>query len=164
MDNILKFKQKARELGLCDEYLKKWDEAKSKKGLLKIALDANGADFLCDSVAFKWGLKPKEIESEFASLINGKYVCKYKEGYTSELYVNYKGEINLRTDILVIIGGSVDLTAPDFMCSKIYLAGKCSFRMPATCKQQIITYGRAVLIGKKHKVEKAVLKSEWLKE
>jgi len=53
--NILELKEKARRLGLCEEYTSRWDMCKTKEDLIKTVLDANGVEFLCDGVEFGWG-------------------------------------------------------------------------------------------------------------
>lgn len=119
-NELLTLKRNAIKLGLCGEYKERWDNAKDKKDLIDIVLDANGVEFLCDGCAFGWGLAPEYIESAFSDFINGKYISKQK-GYTSALYVNNTEDVEINTTIATFINCKCTVRVSVNQASKIYM-------------------------------------------
>lgn len=109
-------------LGLCGQYKTMWDECRNKKDLIDMALDANGVEFLADAITFGWGCSQKFLLKEFSDFINGKYQRK-KGGYTSELYIEPHGVIELRSTITVIAGGKASVIVPPNFFGKVYVCG-----------------------------------------
>lgn len=122
--SILELKRKSLAMGLCGEYKGKWDNSTAPKDLADIALDINGADFLCSSVAKGWGLTKDFLLSNFNGLINGDYVakCGKENGYTSEIYIGHKGDITVRTTILIVLYSDVTIHVPINHVCRIFSA------------------------------------------
>lgn len=121
-NELLNMKRNALILRLCEEYKKKWDACTSKKELIDLVLDSNGVEFLADAITFGWGCSQEFLLKEFSGFINGKYQRK-KDGYTSELYVEPHGEIELRSTITVIVGGKASVIVPPNFFGKVYVCG-----------------------------------------
>lgn len=147
MNELLRFKKNAMRLGLCDEYKAKWDACKSFEDLMDIALDANGVEFLADSVSFGWGMAPASLANDFHDFINGRYQ-REKDGYTSELYVNHASPITLRSTITLAIGCDMEVKLPATFVGTLYVTGGSNVRvMPLLDAHhgswEVITYGDA---------------------
>lgn len=121
-NELLNMKRNALMLGLCGEYKNKWDNCASKKELMDLVLDSNGVDFLTDAITFGWGCSQEFLLNEFADFINGKYQRK-KDGYTSELYVEPYGKIELRSTLTVIAGGRASVIVPPNFFGRVYVCG-----------------------------------------
>lgn len=118
---ILDLKRGALENGLCGEYTAKWDKAQSKRDLADIGLDINGMRFVsATSAKNTWGLSPKYITENFSDFINGKYIRK-KDGYTSEVYVQYHGDITVRSTAIMIIQCDCEVFIPRNHIAEIYV-------------------------------------------
>ena len=129
MNELLRFKKNAIRLGLCDEYKGKWDSCKSLKDLIDVALDINGIEFLADSMSFGWGMTPERLASDFHDYINGRYQRTKRDGYTSEMYVNYTSPITLRSTLTLIVGCDVEVKLPAVFAGALYVAGNSHVRL-----------------------------------
>lgn len=94
---------------LCGNYTDKVNEAKSKKQLMQIVLDANGINFLMEMQAKGYPLPYEVICTEFSSYLNGRYIAEYKNekgnGYSSCMYCCFDGDtINVDTTICTVLG------------------------------------------------------------
>lgn len=121
MKEMLELKRKAKELGLCSSYSDAWDKCETKEDLIRLATDSNGASFLCDGATFGWGVPPEFIADKFKDYVNGNYKVEHN-GYTSELYVNYKGTITAGSTVMILIGCKGKVYIPKFHVCKAYVA------------------------------------------
>lgn len=87
---LSEFRRQADKHGIC-EMSKEWDNCKSKKQLIDLALSIRGIEYIAKAVSEGWGIDAETICREFAPFINGKYV-REKDGYTSALYCSFKEE------------------------------------------------------------------------
>lgn len=120
MVTLEQFKENAKQHGIC-EMLNDWDNARSKKALMDVALSIRGIEYLSRAIAEGWGISKDVIQSEFAPFLNGKYV-RSKDGYTSSIYcgnTHQKDSINISTTVALIIGFNGVITPPP-IC-EIYL-------------------------------------------
>ncbi len=124
-NSILELKRKALAMGLCGDYKGRLDKSTTTKDVMDIALDINGVDFLCSSIASGWGLSEDFIRRNFAEYINGNYVATVgkSEPYTSEMYVGHTGEIVARTTLLVVLYSDAVIHVPINHACKIFSAG-----------------------------------------
>ena len=88
MVELEQFRANAEKEGICEKYALLWDKAGSKKQLMDLAMTAQGADFLCDSIAKGRGITSDLIVSKFKRYINGGYVAKM-DLYTASVYCSY---------------------------------------------------------------------------
>lgn len=102
MVDLDQFKANAKERGICG-LLADWDNCKSKKQLVDLALSAPAIDFVARAIAEGWGPSADCIAKEFEPFVNGKYVRR-QDGYTSALYCNSEGEISITTACALIVG------------------------------------------------------------
>jgi len=137
--NILK--RKAIGLGLCSQYIEKWNDATDKKALADIGLDAKGADFLCDSCSNGWGLSVEYLRRMFGDYINGKYQ-RNKGGYTSELYVGYTGRIEQRSTMTLLIGCACTIHIPKNSLCEVYLSGASHVDIINEGQCTVLVYGK----------------------
>lgn len=137
---MLAFKRNAALLGLCDKYKAEWNEAKDKKDLVDMALDANGVEFMARSVAEGWGLSKDYILENFGDYVNEKYV-RDKGGYTSKMYVDYGGDIFQPATLNLLIGCNTSVLVPESSVCKIYVCGRTYIRVNCAGKCYVYVYG-----------------------
>ena len=140
LNELLTLKRNAVMLGLCDRYKAEWDEAKDKKDLVDLALDANGVEFMAKSVAEGWGVSKDYILDNFGDYVNGKYV-REKGGYTSELYVGYGGDNLQRATLNLFVGCDTSILVPEGSVCKIYVCGRSNVRLKCAGKCYVYMYG-----------------------
>lgn len=141
MVNLEQFRANAEREGICESYTLLWDKAGSKKQLMDIAMSAQGADFLCDSIAKGWGISPSEITSRFKRYINGEYTHEAKSGYTSVLYCNYYGSIEAEDTLVILIDCDVTISIPDWAVCSIYATGKTNMSIIGGGRVRLLSYG-----------------------
>ena len=119
---------------LCGNYTDKVNEAKSKKQLMQIVLDANGVNFLMEMQEKGMPLPYETITTEFGAYINGRYIAEYKNekgnGYTSCLYCCHdKDNIFVDTTLCSVLGytGRIVIAKNNF--AKIYLDKNCDVQI-----------------------------------
>lgn len=118
MVTLEQFKSYAKANGICS-MLNDWENAKSKKQLMDIALSINGIAYLSMAIAEGWGISPSVIEEEFAPFLNGRYK-RYADGYSSSVYCGYKGDtIQLDTTVTLVIGFNGTIIPP--IIGELYL-------------------------------------------
>lgn len=143
MVDLEKFRENARNEGICDRYAVLWDGCGSKKGLMDLALTSQGIDFVCDGIAKGWGISVEEIERRFGRYINGAYVHEDDGGYSSVMYCGYEGSIDVGTTLVVLIDSDVVLSIPDWLVCDIYASGKVSISIVGGGRVRLIAYGDA---------------------
>ena len=122
MNELLTFKRKLSALGLCRQYTDKWAECRDKASLVKLATDINGAQTMCDALAFGYGMPLDYIKANFADYINGGYVVDHG-GYTSELFVGYNDTITVRSTLVILLGCRCKVVVPENRICRIFAAG-----------------------------------------
>lgn len=107
-----------------------------------MAADINGADFLCASVAKDWGLSKKFMLQNFKGLINGEYIakCGKDNGYTSEIYVGYKGDITVRTTIIIVLYSDVTIHVHKNHVCRIFAAGNTKIDVECNGVCEFVNY------------------------
>ena len=140
LNELLTLKRNAVLLGLCDEYKTEWNEAKDKKDLVDMALDANGVEFMAKSVAEGWGLSKDYILGNFGDYVNEGYV-RDKGGYTSKLYVDYGGDIFQPATLNLLIECNTSVLIPEGSVCKIYVCGRTYVRINCVGKCYVYVYG-----------------------
>lgn len=165
---LLKLKRNAIMLGLCGQYKGIWDNCKSKKDLVDVAIDVNGIEFMADSIAFDWGLSEEFLVTEFDEYINGKY-RRIKDGYSSELHVGEGNNTISVVSTLNLFAYSKNITiyVPQDSFCRIYLAKCSNVRIKNDGKFELCVYGDCGNIeinGKKaHSfARRDILVSEWI--
>lgn len=140
--SILELKRKSLAMGLCGEYKDKWANATTPKDLVNMAADVNGADFLCASVSKGWGLSKDFLLNNFNGLINGDYVakCGNRNGYTSEIYIGHKGDITVRTTILIVLYSDVVVHIPVNHVCRIFAAKNINVRVECNGICEFVEY------------------------
>lgn len=119
-EEMQNFIRNAKRLGLCAEYTGRWEECRSKKQLVDVALDANGLPYMAESIAKGWGISAEYIAREFAQFNNGQYVRK--DGYSSAMYVlPTDDEIHINTTAALIAGFNGSISVDRRMC-ELYIA------------------------------------------
>lgn len=118
MISLEQFKDNAKKHGICD-MLKDWENARSKKQLMDVALSIRGIEYLCNAIAQGWGISPEVIAEEFAPFNNGRYV-RDKDGYTSCMYCRPEEDIHVTTTAALIIDCKKEIIIDKPVC-EIYL-------------------------------------------
>ena len=141
MNDLLAFKRNAIMLGLCGAYKTKWYSATSKEELMEIATDAKGMDMIADSISNEWGLSPLYIIKNFSDYINGKWQ-RNKDGYTSEMYVSHKSDVDIRSTLTLFVDCECDIVVSKGIVCEIYLSGKSKVRVMCEGHCYVIRYGK----------------------
>lgn len=144
MNNIVdlkQFRQNATADGLCSEYATLWDNSGSKKQLIDLAFGVKGVDYICDSIAKGWGISPQYICDTFDRYINGKYTYD-ADGYTSQLYCRYNGEIHCDLTLLALIDCDIQVEIPEFHICQISVTGKTNVRLTGKGRAIVVSYGK----------------------
>ena len=82
---------------LCDEYVEKVRNAKSKKQLFEVCADSNGVTFMAEMRQAGMPLDYRVIWEDFGRYINGKYKPVFEGGYSSVIYC----QENMLKDVVV---------------------------------------------------------------
>ena len=119
---------------LCGAYTDKVNEAKSKKQLADICLDANGINFLCEMQEMGMPLPYETLCKEFAPFINGNYTAEFRNekshGYTSKMYCCYnEPEIFVDTTVCTILGYNGTIVVEKNNYAKIYIDKNCNVKI-----------------------------------
>lgn len=141
MVDLQQFRANADKEGICEKYALLWDKAGSKKQLMDIALSAQGADFLCDSIAKGWGISSDEIVSRFKKYLNGVYTYEDPSGYSSVLYCKHYGAIDVEDTLVVLIDCDVTISVPDWAVCDIYATGTTNISVMGGGRVRLIAYG-----------------------
>lgn len=152
-----------REL-LCEDYSSRIANAKSKKQLVDLGLDANGISYLCEMQQKGCALPYETILSEFKNFINGNYIFESEPSsdgvtYTCELYCCYHSDdhVDVRTTAVTFLGCVVRLILTPNSVSKIYLDTNSSVEIvcPPSAKSKVYLYGdaKARVVGCSKNVE-----------
>ena len=141
MVTLEQFRANAEQEGICENYALLWDKAGSKKQLMDIAMSAQGADFLCDSIAKGWGLSPEEIVAKFKRYINGVYTHEAESGYTSVLYCKYYGAIDAEDTLVILIDCDVTINVLDWAVCSIYATGNTNISIIGGGRVRLLAYG-----------------------
>ncbi len=126
------FRKNATDYGIC-EMSAEWDNCKSKKQLIDLALSIRGIEYIAKAISEGWGIDAKTICREFASFNCGKYV-RDKDGYTSAIYCsdgkeNCVAEINATTTAILVIDFVGRIIIPENRICEIHLVNsKCYIR------------------------------------
>lgn len=145
MNDLLAFKRNAIMLGLCTSYKDKWDAATSKEALMEIATDAKGMDMIADSISNGWGLSSSYIAKNFSDYINGKWQ-RNKDGYTSEMYVSHKSDVDIRSTLTLFVDCECDIVVSKAKTNSTPNDRKyndcryVSFKSPMTCFSTFLQY------------------------
>ena len=161
MNDLLTFKRKAMMLGLCTAYKDKWDAATSKAALMDMALDSNGVEMLSDAAAFGWGMDIQYMKRTFSDHINGKWK-RTKDGYSSCIYVDYKGQIEQVCTLTTVLASKVTFNVPKGHVCKLYVGGESVVNITGGGICYVYSYGENNVVGS-FKQMKCITKSEWAK-
>ena len=140
MIDIKQFRENATKENLCSEYVQKWDACGSRKQYIDLALSTKGVDYLCDSIAKGWGISPQYICDNFNVFINGNYIS-LQNGYDSEMYCRYKGEVLARTTVISVLESEIEIKIPKSYLCHIYVAGKSKVNVKCEGECILICYG-----------------------
>lgn len=114
MEKVRDFMESVIDDGLlCEEYEVKYHNAKSKRQVMDIVLDANGMSFLQEMGEKGHKISYDAVVDEYGKYINGNYV-RDNDGYTSEMYCKHEGYIEARCTATVLLGctATVRFTEP----------------------------------------------------
>lgn len=140
--SVLEFKQKAFKMGICDRYKDMWSKATTNKDLADMVMTVQGADFICASVAQKWGLKNDDLMLNLYDFANGNYTRRCK-GYDSELYLSYDGKIVVKSTLYIVLNSEdVEIYIPRYRATNIYLAGCKNVKINCDGAVYVVNYDK----------------------
>lgn len=128
---------------LCDEYATKVQQAKSKKQVVDIVLDANGVSYLQEMMSKGHALPYDVIRSDFSAYLNGRYVSVHKNGqngreYTGSVYFEQEHDLIVHTTITSLLNCTCNVIVPDNHIALLYADGNCTIHVicmgKAKCK------------------------------
>ena len=96
---------------VCQRYRGLAASASSKSALAEIISDSNGVEFLTQRISTDVEMDYADVARVLGSHVNGKRVFQH-DGYTSEIYCGYSGEIEARSTLLAVWGSDVDIYVP----------------------------------------------------
>lgn len=119
---------------LCEEYMAKIRNAKSKRQLFDIAVDANGIDYLCEMRDNGHPLPYDVIEGEFKPYLNGRYIAEIPcsiGAYTSALYIGLgkTDEVNMGTTLACFMNCQCVIRIKDYHAARIVLDENCDVKI-----------------------------------
>lgn len=141
MSEVLRLKKEAIKRGfVCDNYLERWDKAQTKRDLLDMVLDPNGAEFLCEGMAAGWGVTPQFMREYFKGYINGEYIRR-KGGYTSELYVGAKYLIPIKSTLTLLIDCHSEVIVPKKRIARIFITAGSDIKLTLEGVAELYYFG-----------------------
>lgn len=114
MNDLLQFKKNAKERELCENYTSEWNNSKSKKDLVKIATDSNGAPYMCESITAGWGLSADYINNNFNDYCDGSKI--EQRGYTSSMLCKFNDIYKNTSTILLVINCNCNIEIDTRIC------------------------------------------------
>lgn len=133
------YKKECLKHDLCTTWQTYWIECKSLKDFMDLALKIDSVKWLCESIANGWGLNPTFISKKFKKYINGSYVFTDKK-YDSEMYCQYIGDIEMRTNVLCLIDFKGEVHIPNGLGCHIYVCGDSDIILKGGERSRIICY------------------------
>ena len=137
MVTLEQFKENAKQHGIC-EMLDDWNNARSKKALMDVALSIRGIEYLARAISEGWGISPSVINDEFKPFLNGRYK-RQMDGYSSSIYCRERGDIVIDTTATLIIDFTGVIVVPSNMVCEIYLCNS-GVEIVGEGKAKIYTY------------------------
>lgn len=119
---------------LCDEYTRKVDVARSKKQIADIALDYNGASFLCEMADKGMPLPYDVLEKEFKPFINGRYASEHTTAsgttYDVAMWCRHpEHEVVASTTVTTLLGCELDVVVPKNHYAVLFVDANCKIRV-----------------------------------
>ena len=140
-NSVLEFKRKAFKMGICERYKAGWSKSTNNKELADLIMTVQGADFICASVAQKWGVRNDDLMLNLYDFANGNYARKC-QGYDTELYLAYDGKIVVKSTLYIILNSEdVEIYIPRYRATNIYIAGCKNVRISCDGVAHIVKYG-----------------------
>lgn len=131
MNTLADFLDNAKRKSICERGAKMWENCKSKKSLIDLALSAFGCEYVANAINEGWGISPEVIAEEFSMFNNGKYT-REKEGYTSQLYcLPDTDEITISSTLTLIIGFKKLVIIPEHRFCELHI-----------CDSEVSIYGK----------------------
>ena len=101
------------------------------------------------------------MKRTFSDYINGKWK-RSKDGYTSCLYVDFKGEIEQDCTLTTILSSKVDFHVPKGHVCKLYVGAESTVNIIGEGICYVYSYGHNEVAGR-FKSMNCITKSEWVK-
>lgn len=115
----------SHNLPICSKYSELIRNANTDNDIIDISLEVQPLEVITASVDTAWGLDSEYCINRFHPFLNGNYVLsKHHKGYSSEMFIRYNGDINLRTTVLSVISSNTDIYVQDNDVCMIYIGGK----------------------------------------
>src|SRR5574344_907055 len=128
--DMIHFKHNSIERGLCGNYSKMWDKAKSKEQLIQIATDSNGMPYMCESIDGGWGLSVEYIKDNYSHWCSGIKI--HQRGYTSAMLCGISEDYHSEVTELLIIGCKDIKIFLSPIVSEIYVCGNSNVEFVLT--------------------------------
>lgn len=97
---------------VCGRYREVVLSASTKSALMQAVSTSQGVEFLTSRLSDDIHMDYASVAKELSSHINGERVFGC-DGYTTEIYIGYAGDVLSRTSLLVLWGCNVHLAVPD---------------------------------------------------
>lgn len=139
------YRKEAEVHGLCDEYAERWNNCKSKKQIISMALSVKAMDYVCDSIAKGWGMDSYSIYKSFNRFINGRFVYD-GDGYTSKMYCLFRNNIVADTTAMILIDCMCSIEIPENRICELYIAGETKLSINGKGRCVCVCYGKEIAI------------------
>lgn len=128
MNDIKTFNDWVKEImgsgNLCEGYSERLERAASNKQIMDIVLTSNGCSYLMETDSKGITLPYDVICSRFKYYINGRYKAEFANdkgnGYSTEMYCCFNGNVLAETTLLCLLGCDVTLTIKENDFVKVY--------------------------------------------
>lgn len=130
---------------ICPEGVRKLDACETKADYFRVLCDSFAIDFIPQLLRDGVRLPIEDFCKEFGNYLNGKRVMEYPMGYTSKMYMSYRGDIVADTTIVSCIECGGDIIVPKNCFARVVLSHGCDFaiRMDRDSKLIIEAWGDA---------------------
>lgn len=138
-----------RSGAVCNDYMRKWEAAKTKAEMFRVICDVNGGEWLFDIDNKGVQLPIESFIEEFYNFINGKQYVEYPKGYTSKFYCRYVGVKDIVADttlVYLLDCRDVCVRVPSYSFPKIFLSKTCKYvhiTVEKDARVNLIVYGNA---------------------
>lgn len=133
MESIERFKLNAIERDLCSEYALKWQQCKDKESLFSLSLIPQSIPYMATSSFRGWGLSVKDLKTDFADYINGKYIVNNLDGVkgaTGSFYVDYDNDISdVNTVMHFMSCKDMKISIPKYRAISLYISNSSNVKI-----------------------------------
>lgn len=145
MDNeLFMFYRNSLSRNLCREYSDMFKKnLGDKKRMISLAMQQQSIPYVATSIYEGWGVDIGYLKNNYKGYINGRYSlkdCDMVQGYSYELWCDYKASMKVKTDIVHMVQCECDVNVRQTKCPTIYVSNKSNINLKSQGYNTIIVY------------------------